>query len=84
MNATSERKILMKATPQIVDGYLKTIETTKSGHYRLVFETGESVIMPGSWSVPFDLWEGMPLRAGYDEGRFLMEELEECDDEVAE
>lgn len=84
MNATSERKILMKATPQMVDGYLKTIEITKTNNYRLVFESGESVIMPGSWSVPFDLWQGMPLRAGYDNGRFVLEELEECDDEVAE
>lgn len=84
MNATSERKILMPATPQMVDGYLEAIETTRTNNYRLVFASGESVIMPGSWSVPFDLWQGMPLRAGYDNGRFVLEELEEAYDEVAE
>lgn len=73
---TAEKKnVLMKATPQLVEGYLQDIKRTSNGqHYLLVMDTGTTV-MPGTWRLTFDLYEGQHLLAGYEDGRFVLKDL---------
>lgn len=74
---TTEREVLIPASKQVVEGRFIGYERTSTGSIRLLFDTGEFAIMPANWSVQFDLWKGMGLRAGYVNKKFILEELEE-------
>lgn len=72
---TTKKNVLMHATPQLVDGHLQNIQRTSNGqHYILVMDTG-STVMPGTWRLTFDLYEGQHLLAGYENGRFVLKDL---------
>lgn len=60
---------LLKAHATITERTLVDIKQTRNGHYRLIFEDGQSRIMPATWRVPFDLTVGMKIKTGYDNGR---------------
>lgn len=71
----TKKNVLMKATPQLVEGYLQDIKRTNNGqHYLLVMDNGTTV-MPGTWRLTFDLYEGQHLLAGYEDGRFVLKDL---------
>lgn len=71
----TQKNVLMKATPQLVEGYLQDIKRTSNGlHYLLIMDTGTTV-MPGTWRLTFDLYEGQHLLAGYEDGRFVLKDL---------
>lgn len=67
--------VLLKAQAAVTEGTLVDITQTSNGHYRLIFEDGQTQIMPATWRVPFDLIVGMQLKAGYDNGRFVLQKL---------
>lgn len=67
--------VLLKAQADVTTGILVDIKQTNNGHYRLIFEDGQTQIMPATWRVPFDLVVGMQLKAGYDNGRFVLQKL---------
>ena len=67
--------VLLKAQSAITEGTLVDVTQTSNGHYRLIFEDGQTQIMPATWRVPFDLVVGMNLKAGYDNGRFVLQKL---------
>lgn len=67
--------VLLKAQAAITTGTLVDINQTSNGHYRLIFEDGQTQIMPATWQVPFDLTVGLKIKAGYDNGRFVLQKL---------
>ena len=68
-----ERKVFIKASVDEVEGTLVDVVQDARGNYRLVFESGETIVMPGSWSVPFEVCEGQVLHAKWEGGRFSLD-----------
>ena len=77
MTATTKAKprVFRRAVQELFEGVLLDwVEDNNTGHIQLVMDTG-TVTMPGTWNVRFDMFEGMTIKAGWEHGMFILEDL---------
>lgn len=74
--AEATKKVFVKASVDEIEGTLHDVRKDVRGNYHLIFADGQSIVMPGAWRVPFDIYEGQRLHAKWESGRFTLEDLD--------